>query len=57
MSSYIQINPKICNGKPVIAGNRIPVTVILDQMIATGSIHNLNGLYPELDRQQIVIAM
>jgi uncharacterized protein (DUF433 family) len=57
MNPYIKINPRICNGKPVIAGTRIPVTVIVDQMIAAGSIENLNALYPELDRQQIVAAL
>jgi len=57
MHPYIQINPRICNGKPVITGTRIPVTVILDQMIAAGSIENVNELYPELDRQQIIAAL
>jgi uncharacterized protein (DUF433 family) len=57
MNPYIQLNPRICNGKPVIAGTRIPVTVIVDQMIETGSIESLSALYPELDRQQIVAAL
>lgn len=57
MHQYIQINPRICNGKPVLAGTRIPVTVILDQMIEAGSIDALHSLYPELERQQIVAAL
>jgi len=57
MNTHIRINPRTCNGKPVIAGTRIPVTVILDQMIETGSIENIHALYPELDRQQIVAAL
>lgn len=57
MNPYIQINPRVCNGKPVIAGTRIPVTVIVDQMIAAGSIQNLTALYPELDHQQIIAAL
>ena len=28
----IELNPRVCNGKPVIKGTRIPVSVILDQM-------------------------
>lgn len=28
----IELNPRICNGKPVIKGTRIPVSVILDQI-------------------------
>ena len=55
--NHVQINPRICKGKPVIAGSRIPVTVILDQMIETGSIENVHALYPELERQQIVAAL
>ena len=57
MNQNIQINPRICNGKPVIAGTRIPVTVILDQMIETGSIEKVQTLYPELERRQIVAAL
>ncbi len=57
MNHYIQINPRICNGKPVIAGTRIPVTVILDQIIETGSIEMVQTLYPELERRQIVAAL
>ena len=26
----IELNPKVCSGKPVIKGTRIPVSVILD---------------------------
>lgn len=26
----IELNPKVCNGKPVIKGSRIPVSVILE---------------------------
>ena len=57
MNHDIQINPRICNGKPVITGTRIPVTVILDQMIEVGSIENVHALYPELERRQIVAAL
>lgn len=30
----IELNPRVCNGKPVIKGTRIPVSVILDQIAA-----------------------
>ena len=32
MDAHVEIDPRVCNGKPVIAGTRIPVTVILDQI-------------------------
>lgn len=57
MNPNIQLDPRVCNGKPVITGTRIPVTVILDQMIACGSIDRLLDLYPELSREQVVGAL
>jgi uncharacterized protein (DUF433 family) len=57
MNPRIHLNPRVCNGKPVIAGTRIPVTVILDQMIDCGSIDRLLDLYPELSREQVVGAL
>lgn len=54
MNKYVQINPRICNGKPVIVGTRIPVSVVLDQMAILGSVENILDLYPELSREQVV---
>ena len=28
----IEINPRVCGGKPVIRGTRIPVAVLVDQL-------------------------
>ena len=52
-NQYIEVDPKRCNGKPVIAGTRIPVTVILDQLGESGSIKDLLTKYPELTEEQI----
>ncbi|HEV8543773.1 MAG TPA: DUF433 domain-containing protein [Verrucomicrobiae bacterium] len=30
----IKINPKVCGGKPVVRGTRIPVRVMLDELAA-----------------------
>jgi uncharacterized protein (DUF433 family) len=54
MNSYIGINPRVCNGRPVVAGTRIPVTVILDQLSAVKSISELLHLYPELNEDRII---
>ena len=32
MSDRIEVNPRVCNGNPVIRGTRIPVAVILDHL-------------------------
>jgi len=41
MNDHITVDPRICNGKPVIAGTRIPVTVILDQLAEAGSVQEV----------------
>ena len=51
---FIEIDPRRCDGKPVVAGTRIPVTVVLDQLAETGSLEGLARKYPELDRKTIV---
>ena len=54
MNRYIEINPRRCNGKPVVADTRIPVTVILDQLADAGSIDAVLERYPELSREKVV---
>ena len=54
MNEYVEINSKICNGRPVVAGTRIPVTVVLDQLSVVKSISELLRLYPELSEDQII---
>ena len=49
----IELNPKICNGKPVIKGTRIPVSVILEQIAEGESWKTLLAGYPELKREDI----
>lgn len=53
----IEINPRICNGKPVIKGTRIPISVILE-LIAEGKSWQviLDG-YPELTKDDIHAAL
>ena len=53
----IEIDPKVCNGKPVIAGTRIPVTVILDQFADGCSIVDIERKYPELSSTLIAEAL
>ncbi len=53
----IELNPKVCNGKPVIRGTRIPVSVILDQLAEGISWDTLLANYPELDKGDIKAAL
>ena len=49
----IELNPKVCNGKPVIRGTRIPVSVILDQIAQGESWDDVLKGYPELKKEDI----
>ncbi|MBI4903264.1 MAG: DUF433 domain-containing protein [Acidobacteria bacterium] len=57
MIQQIEIDPRRCNGKPVIAGTRIPVTVILDQLAESGSVDAVVRKYPELTHDTVVAAL
>ena len=53
----IEIDPGVCNGKPVIKGTRIPVSVILEQIAAGESWAKLLAGYPELKGEDIQAAL
>ena len=53
----IEIDPKVCNGRPVVKGTRIPVSVILEQMAEDESWDQLLAGYPELHRKDIQAAL
>ena len=53
----IELNPKVCNGKPVIKGTRIPVSVILEQIAEGESWADLLGGYSELEKDDIKAAL
>ena len=53
----IELNPKVCNGKPVIKGTRIPVSVILEQVAEGETWDKLLAGYPELEKEDIQAAL
>jgi len=53
----IEIDPRVCNGKPVIKGTRIPVSVILEQVAEGESWDEVLSGYPELRREDIQAAL
>jgi uncharacterized protein (DUF433 family) len=53
----IEINPRVCNGRPVIKGTRIPVSVILEQIAACESWGTLLEGYPELKKEDVQAAL
>ncbi|MDP2157537.1 MAG: DUF433 domain-containing protein [Nitrospirota bacterium] len=57
VTGRIELNPRVCNGKPVIKGTRIPVTVILEQIAEGASWESILGGYPELNKEDIHAAL
>ncbi len=53
----IELNPRVCNGKPVIKGTRIPVTVILEHIASGEPWEKIIGNYPELRHEDIQAAL
>ena len=53
----IELNPRVCNGRPVIKGTRIPVSVILEQIAEGESWEAILAGYPELTREDIHAAL
>ena len=57
MMDRIELNPRVCDGRPVIKGTRIPVAVILDQIAEGESWEILLAGYPELKKEDIQAAL
>jgi uncharacterized protein (DUF433 family) len=53
----IEINPKICGGKPVIKGTRITVEFILELLANGWSYDEILENYPQLKRENILEAV
>ena len=51
--SRIELDPRVCNGKPVIKGTRIPVSVVLERLAAYESWEAILSAYPELKKEDI----
>lgn len=57
MKKRIEVNPNICNGKPVIRGTRIMVRNILGSLAGGESINDILKNYPELTDEDIKAAI
>ncbi len=53
----IELNPRVCNGRPVIKGTRIPISIILEQIADGESWDALIAGYPELKKKDIQAAL
>lgn len=52
-TNYITIDPKIMTGKPVIAGTRIPVDLILKKLARNMDVKELMRDYPRLKPEAV----
>jgi uncharacterized protein (DUF433 family) len=53
LQNRIELNSRVCNGKPVIKGTRIPVSVIIEQIAEGKSWDAVLASYPELKKEDI----
>ena len=53
----VEINPAICNGRPIIKGTRITVQTILEFLGAGDTIDDLLAEFPGLVREDILAAL
>jgi uncharacterized protein (DUF433 family) len=56
-ASLIESNPKVMMGKPVIAGTRITVELIVEKLAAGESVEQIIESYPHLTREAIHAAL
>lgn len=55
--NLIQLNPDIMMGKPVVAGTRITVELILEKLAAGETVEQILDAHPRLTRKAISAAL
>jgi len=50
---YITVDPEICHGKACIAGTRIPVSVVLDNLAAGADADEIVNSYPSVSVEAV----
>jgi uncharacterized protein (DUF433 family) len=57
IARFIEVNPKIMMGKPVIKGTRITVELILEKLSAGETIEHLLEAHPQINKEQVQAAL
>lgn len=57
LTQFIEINPKVMLGKPVIKGTRITVELILEKLANNESYEAILEEHPRLKREHILAAL
>ena len=53
----IEVNPDVCNGRPVVRGTRIAVESVLGMLAAGDPIEEVLLAYPTLTRAQVLACL
>lgn len=53
MSARIVIDPKVCGGRPIVAGTRMRVSDVLDALASPVSVDELLADFPYLSREDV----
>ena len=54
---YITVDPEICHGKACIAGTRVPVTTVLDNLASGLDTEEITKSYPSVSREAVRAAL
>ncbi len=57
MEPRIQIDPDICNGRPVVRGTRIAAQTVLEFLGAGDTIEDILIAYPSLSREDVLACL
>lgn len=57
MANLIEINADVMMGKPVVAGTRITVELILEKLAAGETIDQILAAHPRLTREGVLAAL
>jgi len=53
----IEINPMVCNGRPVIRGTRISVQAVLSYLSAGDGVEDVLDAHPSLTREDVMACL
>jgi uncharacterized protein (DUF433 family) len=54
---YIELNPDIMYGKPVLIGTRIPVDLIIEKLSLGESMDDMLAAYPTINREKVLACL
>ncbi|MBL9154918.1 MAG: DUF433 domain-containing protein [Verrucomicrobiales bacterium] len=57
MDDRIEIDPQICNGRPIVRGTRITVQTVMEFLGAGDSVEDVLDEYPSLTREDVLACM